>query len=107
MSLFNCRSMRLPSISICVYYEEKHTSSQLSTKMKLPIKPLHFIYHFVKQQWVKFSLIAFASMMWALNDSIYPYFLKNIVNSLQATQGDRTQVYASVANILGLLVLFW
>lgn len=75
--------------------------------MKLPNKPFPFIFKFVRQQWVKFSLIAFASIMWALNDSIYPFFLKNIVNALQSNQGDRTHIYGAVSTILFLLMAFW
>jgi len=51
--------------------------------------------------------MALASAMWALNDAIYPFFLKHIVNALQIDQNNRTHIYVTVSGILLLLVLFW
>ena len=43
--------------------------------MKLPTTTFKFILHFVRAQCVKFSLLAFISMVWAINETIFPYFL--------------------------------
>ncbi len=75
--------------------------------MNLPKSIFSFIYYFVRQQWLKFSILIFASMVWALSDSIYPYFLKHIINTIQSYQGDRAGIYAAVSGVLVLLILFW
>lgn len=75
--------------------------------MMLPKSIFSFIFYFVRQQWIKFSILIFSSIIWALSDSIYPYFLKRIVNTLQFYQGDRAGIYAAVSGVLFLLVLFW
>lgn len=74
--------------------------------MNLPVTPFHFIYHFVRQQWVKFSVIIFAFMVWAASEAIFPYFLKHIVDTIASFQGDRKDIYAALANVLILVVAF-
>ncbi len=75
--------------------------------MKMPTTTFSFILHFVRAQWVKFALLAFMSMIWAMNDTIFPYLLKRIVDVLQVYQGDRFNVYSALKDILLLLVFFW
>lgn len=75
--------------------------------MRLPTVTFSFIYHFARQQAVKFSILMLAFMIWAINDSVFPYFLKRIVNTVQAYQGLPAGVYAAVGGSLLLVVLFW
>lgn len=75
--------------------------------MKLPTTTMGFIFHFVRHQWIKFSLLAAISMIWAINDTIFPYFLKRIVDTLQNFQGDRADIYFAVKGILLMIVIFW
>lgn len=75
--------------------------------MKIPTTTFSFILHFVRAQWVKFSLLAFISMVWAINETIFPYFLKRIVDVLQNYEGDRHNVFFALKGILIVLVLFW
>lgn len=75
--------------------------------MKLPTSTFSFIFHFVREQWVKFAICALISMVWAVNDTIFPYFLKRIVDTLQEYQGERAGVYLAVKDVLLLLVGFW
>lgn len=56
---------------------------------------------------MKFAVIVFTSIIWAVNDTIYPYLIKTIVDTLQNYQGDRANIYAVVKGTLVLLVLFW
>lgn len=75
--------------------------------MQLPKSTLQFIYHFVHQQWLKFAIIAGVSIIWGINDTLFPYFIKLIVNTLQHYQGTRTAVFGALSSVLLLLVLFW
>lgn len=75
--------------------------------MNLPKTTFSFILHFVRQQWLKFSLLAFTSAIWAVNETFFPYFLKRIVNTLENYQGAREHIYSALSSILILLVLFW
>lgn len=75
--------------------------------MRLPITTFRFIYHFARQQALKFSILMLAFMIWAVNDSIFPYFLKRIVNTVQAYQGLPAGVYAAVGGSLFLVIIFW
>lgn len=75
--------------------------------MKLPTSTFSFIFHFVREQWIKFSLCTLISVIWAVNDTIFPYFLKRIVDMLQTYQGERGEIYLAVKGILILLVGFW
>lgn len=75
--------------------------------MSFPKTTFNFIAYFIREQWVKFSLLVFTSMMWALNDAVFPYFLKRIVNVLQEHTGERNEVWFALKNILILLVVFW
>lgn len=75
--------------------------------MNLPNSIVSFIFHFVRQQWIKFSILIFSSIMWALSDSLYPYLLKHIINTVQAYQGNRAGIYVAVSGVLTVLILFW
>ena len=75
--------------------------------MNLPQSAFSFIYHFIRQQWLKFTILAFVSIIWAVNETFFPYFLKQIVNTLQEYHGNPADVYAALKWVLLLLVLFW
>lgn len=75
--------------------------------MHLPKTTVSFILYFFREQWFKFSIFALTAILWALNDSIFPYFLKRIVNVLSSYQGPREQVYVTIKGLLFLLLLFW
>ena len=48
----------------------------------------------------KFSILMLAFMVWAINDSVFPYFLKRIVNTVQAYHGLPAGIYAAVGGSL-------
>lgn len=75
--------------------------------MNLPQTTFSFIYHFARKQWIKFSIIIFAFIVWATSEAIFPYFLKRIVNTISAFHGDRAGIYTAVSGILILIALFW
>lgn len=75
--------------------------------MKLPESALAFIFYFARKQWLKFSIIIFSFVVWAVSDAVFPYFLKKIVNTLQYYQGERSGIYVAISGTLLLLVIFW
>lgn len=72
-----------------------------------PTTTFRFIFHFVKAQKMKFIYFALTSMAWAVNDSVFPYFLKDIVNTLNHTSGSPIHIFTAVKDTLILLAAFW
>jgi ATP-binding cassette, subfamily B, bacterial len=75
--------------------------------MNIPKSTYPFIFHFARQQWVKFSILIMSFIAWAVSDAIFPYFLKRIVNTVQSYQGDRAGIYSAVAGVVFIVGLFW
>jgi ATP-binding cassette subfamily B protein len=73
----------------------------------LPTRCFPFLVYFTKKQAVLFFLLMFTSIIWALDETIFPYLLKLIVNHLMAYQGERAAVYPSLMPILMLILGFW
>jgi ATP-binding cassette subfamily B protein len=72
-----------------------------------PTTTFRFIFHFVKAQKVKFIYFALTGAAWAVNDSVFPYFLKDIVNTLSGYHGAPGHIFSAVKDTLILLVAFW
>ncbi len=68
---------------------------------------LSFLWFFVRRQWLGFLILMLASVLWALSDALFPYFIKLIVNALQSYPGPREQVLSTIGGTLILLVSFW
>ncbi len=77
------------------------------TSQPFPSTTFAFIFHFVKAQKAKFIYFALTGVAWAINDSIFPYFLKDIVNTVTGYHGAPNHIFAVVKNTLMLLVAFW
>lgn len=75
--------------------------------MDIAKSPYQFVLHFVKQQKAKFLTLLLISTLWALNDAVFPYLLKLVVDELHKFQGDRAQIYTVVSHLLILVVVFW
>lgn len=73
----------------------------------LPTSTFSFIFYFVREQWIKFFLLIFSFVVWAIGDAIYPYLLKQIIDIIQSHQGERAAVFAALSGTLILLVLLW
>jgi ATP-binding cassette subfamily B protein len=77
------------------------------TSQPFPTTTFRFIFYFVKAQKMKFIYFALTGAAWAVNDSVFPYFLKDIVNTLSGYHGTPNHIFAAVKNTLILLVAFW
>lgn len=75
--------------------------------MSVPTTTFSFILHFVRQQQLKFIILIATSITWALNEALFPYFLKRIVNIVQSYQGAPEGIYAAVSGVMLVLVAFW
>lgn len=75
--------------------------------MNLPKTTFSFIYHFARKQWLKFTVIIFAFMVWAASEAFFPYFLKRVVNAISGFHGDRAGIYSAVSGVLILIAIFW
>lgn len=75
--------------------------------MNLPHSCFGFIAHFVRRQWFKFAVFIAVSITWAFNESLFPYFLKRIINGVAAYHGVREGIYAALSGTLIILVAFW
>jgi len=61
----------------------------------------------MRQQWLKFSIFALASVAWGANDAIFPYLLKRVINTLSTYQGAPEKIYHALGGVLIVLGLFW
>lgn len=75
--------------------------------MQLPSTVSGFLWYFIRQQKLKFFVVFVTSIVWALNDAFFPFFLKLIVDKLQAYNGDPAIIFHALSDVLILLVLFW
>jgi len=74
---------------------------------QLPKSLFPFLWHFVKQQRLAFAFIIFTAMIWSVNEIIFPYFIKLIVNTIHDFKGDRHAIYTALALPLTALVTSW
>lgn len=75
--------------------------------MNLPKNTISFLAYFAKRQAVAFFIIFFASIIWAVNDIFFPFFIKLIVDTIHQYKGIPTEVYSALYLPIGLLITFW
>lgn len=77
--------------------------------MDLPKTLPRFLCHFARRYWIAFTVMLLANSIWALNESVFPYFIKVIVNTLHKFQGDPSGVFTAltlpIVGIVGLWTL--
>jgi ATP-binding cassette subfamily B protein len=82
-------------------------NNQVPYMNRLPKTLSAFLWHFVKQQPIAFAFVMFTAMIWSVNEIIFPYFIKLIVNTIHDFKGDRHAIYAALALPLIALVISW
>lgn len=76
--------------------------------MNLPTTPSRFVLHFVKKQWVNFTVLIAAFLLWSAGDALFPYVLKLIVNAVHDFKGsDYSVVRHAAAGPILYLILLW
>lgn len=53
----------------------------------LPKTLTSFLWHFVSEKIGAFSILAGTALVWSLNEAVFPYFLKEMVNRAEAFEG--------------------
>lgn len=49
--------------------------------MHLPKKAFPFLFHFISRQRMRFAFIVAASLLWGINNALFPFFLKKIIDA--------------------------
>jgi len=75
--------------------------------MGLPVTPFRFVFHFVQKQQGRFAIIILSFVIWAVSDSVFPYFLKQLINAVSSFGGERANVWHVAFQPLLMLGLFW
>ncbi|WP_211923628.1 ABC transporter ATP-binding protein [Coxiella endosymbiont of Amblyomma nuttalli] len=75
--------------------------------MVIPKQNFKFILYFLLKQRVKFSFLILTAIFWSINDTIYPYFLKRIINTARDYQGPPSGIFRAVWFFSTLLIVFW
>lgn len=65
------------------------------------------LWSFIKKQPVAFLFVFITTATWAINETLFPYFVKLIVNTVSEYKGDPADIFTALKNPLYLLFGFW
>lgn len=74
---------------------------------QLPSTIVAFFWRFIKRQPVGFFLLFFTALVWSVNETFFPYFLKLIVNTLHDFKGSQQQIFSALKLPLIALIALW
>lgn len=77
------------------------------SKKPLSNQWLGFLWHFVRMQWFQFTVLTFCWLFWSVSETIFPYFLKKIIDILQSHLSDRDHIFPTLLTPLIYLIAFW
>lgn len=66
----------------------------------LPKKFLPFLWHFIRPQSGRFLILLIVMLGWALQESIFPYFIKLIIDRITEYSADKGQIFHALSTIL-------
>jgi ATP-binding cassette subfamily B protein len=66
-----------------------------------------FIFYFLRRQKVGFSFLTIISLMWAVEQVLFPYVVKLIIDAISSYEGDRADVYSVLSTPLWLGAAVW
>src|SRR5687768_11740743 len=75
--------------------------------MQLPKSLPKFLWHFMKQQPIGFAIIFITAMVWSINETFFPYFLKLIINAISNYKGNPHLVFSVLIGPITALVCIW
>lgn len=75
--------------------------------MKLPKSLLGFAWFFVKKQLPGFIFIVLTSWVWAINESLFPYFIKSLINHVHDFHGSPHRIWSILKTPLLSLAGLW
>lgn len=77
------------------------------SKKYLPQTAFRFLWHFVKQQKLVFCLMFITALVWSINETFFPYFIKLIVNAAHHFKGDPSEIFAAAKWPVISLIIIW
>ncbi len=75
--------------------------------MSLPNHLGRFLWHFVKKQRVSFALIVLTSWVWSINEAVFPFFMKLIINTVSSFTEDRSLIFSALVWPLTGITVLW
>lgn len=73
----------------------------------LPVQLLPFIGYFLRLRPVSFGLLAVLSLMWPIEQVLFPYVVKLIIDVFSHYEGDRAAIYGALSEPLWLGGMLW
>jgi ATP-binding cassette subfamily B protein len=74
---------------------------------RLPQTLIRFIGHFLRKQWLGFGVITFTMAFWAINEALYPYFIKVLVNEVESLHPNLISPFHELSFPLISLTVCW
>ncbi len=89
------------------HMEHQATASSSAEMQKISSRVWKFMWAFIRRQPLKMFFLILCPIIWALNESFFPYFIKKIINTIAHVHGDRALVLHLVMPfIIAMLSLF-
>lgn len=66
-----------------------------------------FFWHFIKPQRWKFLILFLTMLGWSVQESVYPYFIKLIIDAVSTYTGDKQEIFTALTPILASFVGIW
>ena len=66
-----------------------------------------FIWKFIRIQRMRFFLVFLLSLAWSLDSTVWPYLLRSIIDAFTLYDGDRTQAWPLLRQLLVSLGVLW
>lgn len=83
------------------------TSDMYTLSGKPPVTLGRFLLSFVRVQWKSFALMMVFPMFWAVEQNVFPYIIKMIVDTITHYEGDRSAIFAVLSKPLWVGALVW
>jgi len=101
--VLQCAHTELPGLIALLHLTYRHVGGIMEFSQNIT----HFFWHFIKRQKLAFGLIVAAALIWAINEAIFPYLVKLIVNGVYAHQDTTISLFAILVKPLMAILVFW
>lgn len=76
-------------------------------KQVLPKMFLPFLWHFVRRQIIGFAILTFVMLSWSLQESLYPYFIKLVIDKIALYGTDKSEIFSALSTTLIIWFSVW
>lgn len=73
----------------------------------LPKTLLPFVWYFIQPHWGKFLLLMLTTLGWSLQESVYPYFIKLLVDQVPQYSTHKAMLFSGLAPTLLAFLALW